>query len=228
MYEDYDDDRFDDGYGDGGFDDGYGYGGFDDGYGGFDDGYGGFDDGYGGFDDGEEEFNITPPNFQTEMGGFERANIQEDLWYTRMSKVPEIFENYKLSEGTLNLLKNNYKFKMSDYGSFVQGKLNTRETISKLQSTGSVIISNYVSYSKISTDPYFSNSEFINNLNPVALCLGHYIRNSDGSVNKAKLKEIKTLLKTKKYTAVTLGNIFRYLRIWNRTFKNNNESTKIE
>ena len=222
MYEDYDDDRFDDD--DGGYGGYGGYGGFDDDYG----GYGGFDDDYGGFDAGEEEFNITPPNFQTEMGGFARANIQEDLWYTRMSKVPDIFEKYKLDEGTLNLLKNQYKFKMTDYGSFVQGKLNTRERISKLQSTGSVIISNYVSYSKISTDSYFSNSEFINNLNPVALCLGHYIRNSDGSVNKPKLREIKTLLKTKKYTAVTLGNIFRYLRIWNRTFKNNNESTKIE
>jgi hypothetical protein len=196
MYEeDYNDDEFDDGYG--GFDDGYEYGGFED----------------------EDEFDtFDTTEFQTEMGGFERATIQEDPWYKRMSKVPDIFVKYKLDENTLNILRKQYKFNMSAYGSFTQGKLNTRERISKLQSSA-VIISNYVSYSKISNNSYFSNSEFINYLNPVALCLGHYIRNSDGSVNKTKLKEIKNLLKTKKYTVVTLGNIFRYLRIWNRTFQ---------
>lgn len=199
------------------------YNDYDDGYSGYD-GYGDEDDGYGEF--GEEEFNM--PEFQTEMGGYERATIQEDSWYKRMSKVPDIFIKYKLDENTLNLLRKQYKFNMSAYGSFTQGKLNTRERISKLQSSGSVVISNYVSYSKISNNSYFSNSEFINYLNPVALCLGHYIRNSDGSVNKKKLIEIKNLLKTKKYTAVTLGNIFRYLRIWNRTFQVTSSTTSIE
>lgn len=197
MYEeDYNDDEFDDGYG--GFDDGYEYDGFGD----------------------EDEFDtFDTTEFQTEMGGYERATIQEDSWYKRMSKVPDIFIKYKLDENTLNLLRKQYKFNMSAYGSFTQGKL---------QSSGSVVISNYVSYSKISNNSYFSNSEFINNLNPVALCLGHYIRNSDGSVNKTKLKEIKNLLKTKKYTSVTLGNIFRYLRIWNRTFQVTSSTTSIE
>jgi len=192
---------------------------YDDGY---DDGYGEYDE-YG--DENQEEYDEYP-DFQTEMGAFDRINIQEDPWYKRLSKVPDIFQKYKLAEATLNLLKQNYKFKM--YGAFVQGHLNTRQQISKLQSTGSIVLSNYVSYSKLSDSFYFSKSEFINNLNPVALCLGYYIRKSDGTVDKIRLLEIKNLLIEKKYKAVTLANIFRYLRIWNRTFKVSNPSTSVK
>ena len=212
---DYEDNDFNDGYG---YGDGYSDGEQEDYFG---------EDGYFG-----DEFGMDDEDgFQAEYGVTDRTTLEEDPWYKRMSKVPEIFKNYKLPENILNLLRKQYKFKMPTtmYGAFVQGQLSTRERISKINTSNSgVIISNYISYSKLSDNFYFSNSEFINYLNPVALCLGYYIRNSDGTVDKTKLREIKQLLDKQNYTSVTLGNIFRYLRIWNRTFNVSPKSTTVQ
>ena len=118
---DYEDNDFNDGYG---YGDGYSDGEQEDYFG---------EDGYFG-----DEFGMDDEDgFQAEYGVTDRTTLEEDPWYKRMSKVPEIFKNYKLPENILNLLRKQYKFKMPTtmYGAFVQGQLSTRERISKINTS---------------------------------------------------------------------------------------------
>ena len=87
----------------------------------------------------------------------------------------------------------------------------------------------------------FNSNDMLKSLNPLALSLSHYIRTSNGDVDKKKLTEVSQLLtsgkscnsdndcKSKNHSMcksgkcitsiVDLGSIIRYLSIWNKVYK---------
>lgn len=89
----------------------------------------------------------------------------------------------------------------------------------------------------------FNSGDILKSLNPLALSLSHYIRTSDGGIDKKKLTEVSQLLtsgqscnsdtdcKSKIHpmcksskcitNIIDLGSIIRYLSIWNKVYNIN-------
>lgn len=98
----------------------------------------------------------------------------------------------------------------------------------------------------------FDSGDILKSLNPLALSLSHYIRTSDGGIDKKKLTEVSQLLtssqscnsdndcKSKIHSMcksgkcitniIDLGSIIRYLSIWNKVYNINtiDEDDEIE